>query len=781
MYELFIAEKPDAAKKLADKLAAIRGGKVTRSSGYYDVSPHSRVTYAFGHMLELMAPEDISPDYAKWRQDNLPIVPASWRLSVRKSRDTGKPDDGVAQQLGVIKKLVQDASCVWNVGDADTEGEAIVRNILLYCGYSKPHLRLWLGELTEDGIRKGLRDKRPSSEFDNIFAAQQARSRGDWLVGLNGTRAFTTSPANAGGGVLSTGRVQTPTLALVVARCRAIRSFVPQAYFSLAIVLEHAKGEFRAAWKPPAGTPVDDAGRIVDKAVIDAVVRKVQGKTGSVANFTSTKTQEHAPLAMSTADMQKLASTKLGFTAQQVLDGCDALYQLEWGSYPRTECQFLDEESHTNAARILAAIAHNCPALAPLVARADATLKHKAFNDKKIDAHAGLRPTVTKMPAAYDEAIQNEIDKRKGSRDAKDQALRAALETAKAIYPLYCLSFLALFFPPHEYEQLKAEFLIEGEAFSASGRVPLKEGWKEVAAQTERFLPKSEKADKADKASKGRGKASAGADDGADSADAAAQVLPPMARGDAVKATKAATQSKETKPPAYYTEATLIEDMESAAKFATSPAAKEALKKAGAGDEEGGSKGGIGTPATRASFIEVLKKRGFIEAQGRKIVSTPAGEAFVSMLPPLLTSLSLCVVFEQELRAIRKGEGKRDDFVQRQTDFTVALVDKARALATTAMGGVECPQCRKGSLRLRKRKSDNKPFWGCSNWTPADGGCRAAFDDDKGKPNLAPRGQATSPAAASPPAALQAPAPAPARAPARAPALATPAAPRSRA
>lgn len=667
--KLFVAEKPSVAKAIAAELCATP----SMQEGYLDCGA-ARVTWCFGHLLEMAKPDHYDARYSTWRAEDLPIIPEAWALL---------PKSTAKKQLAVIGRLLKQADEVVNAGDPDREGQLLVDEVLEHYHVEKPVRRFWVSAQDATSIQRGLAALKDNRTYRGLRNAALARGRADWLVGMNLSRAFTLRAQRGGaaqGTVLSVGRVQTPTLALVVQRDREIEAFTPMPYHELHVELEHPQGTFRARWQPREDQPgLDSNGRLLDPAIADAIADAVRGQGGVIAEYRQEKKSDDQPCAYTLTSLTLAASNKFGYTAEAVLQACQALYEKhKLASYPRTDCAFLPEAQHADAPRVLSALRRVNPALAALVDGADARIKSKTWNDGKVTAHHGIIPTM------------HEGD------------LGPLSETERNVYELIVRSYLAQFYPPHEYLSTSVKARVAGEAWGALGKTVTRSGWRDV-------YPPAEPAPSADN-------------------EHAGQVLPPMEQGDEVKCLGVERKDLKTKPPPRFTEGTLVVAMENIHRFVTDPEQRRILK-----DEDG-----IGTAATRPVIIGDLKRRGFLDPKGKQVISTELGRELIDILPADVKSPSLTAVFERQLREIAEGKGQVEEFVAQQERFVrgqVALANDGAATMASAAGQA-CPQCGQGSLRRFARRDESGYFWGCSRFKD---GCKAIYEDRRGRPVLEER------------------------------------------
>ena len=706
---LFIAEKPSVARVLAAELGSVRKG-----DGYLQCG-EDFVTWAFGHLLEMAMPENYDPSFARWKAEDLPILPKEWKV-------LPKNDEGAKKQLALMGRMLAKADEVINAGDPDREGQLLVDEILDSFGYAGPVKRFWVSSQDSVAIQRGLAALKENVEYKGFADAALARGRADWLIGMNLSRAFTLSARRSGAEktLLTVGRVQTPTLAMVVGRDRDIEAFVPVSYITISANFKHANGEFKARWKPPqvvAPVAVDGAvppegaapevpaepqdarqddespeatkvpeGRLTDPELAKKILADVKGKTGIVTACKTEEKNDPAPRPFSLGTLTFAASKRWGYGAEDVLKAAQNLYEAKLVSYPRTDCEFLPESQHADAPAVLAAMRQVFPAMAKLIDKADPSLKSRAWNDEKVTAHHGMIPTQHRGEAG-----------RMGEIEAN-------------LYQLISRTYLAQFYPAHKYLATAVAVEVEGHNFAANGRVEVDAGWQAIL-----------KPDEPDK------------DD-----DDAAQKLPAMQEKDPVTCTKADKKEKKTKPPPRFTEGTLVKAMETVHKFVDDNELKKLLK-----EEDG-----IGTPATRATIISELKRRGFLEAKKKTLVSTVLGRSLVDALPVEVRSPVLTALYEREFKAIQAGLSTVGEFLSRQTEFVKQQVEVANSRATEVAGaqmgdGPECPSCGKG--RLRRVEGSKGTFWSCSRWR-AEPPCKSTWEDKDGKPVFgAPEGSVECP------------------------------------
>lgn len=611
---LFIAEKPSVAKAIVAEL-----GCVTRGDGFITCKDGSVVTWCFGHLLEQAEPDAYLPDDVPrtkkgskvWRFEDLPIYPKNWKL-------LPKNDKGVKKQLATIGKLLKKASLVVHAGDPDREGQLLVDEVLEHFRYTGRVQRFWVSAQDSPSIRKGLTNLRDNETFDGMRLAALGRSRADWLLGMNLSRAYTLAQQAQGKKeLIAVGRVQTPTLALVAKRDAAIRHFKQVSYFIIKACLGGDK-PFTAVWEPgESQAGIDEQKRLTDRSIAAALQQRLAVVSqATVVSCSRTPKKIAQPKAFSLADIQLGASNQFGFSAEKTLNLCQSLYETHKAtSYPRTDCSFLPESQYADAKNVLAAIAKTMPPLAGLVAKCDCSIQSPTWNDKKITAHHGIIPT------------QQATD---GSKFSDDE---------RKIYRLIAERYLSNFLPAHEYLACSIELRIATERFSAKGRLVTKPGWKVVTSAADE-----------------------------DKADDEGQALPELKSGLQLPVSGIDCEEERTKPPAAFTEGTLIRAMENIHQAVNDPQSKKFLKE---GD-------GIGTPATRAAIITELKRKKYLEAKGKKIVATELGVHLLQVVPDVMKNPVLTALFERILREVETGKVPLDVFIEKQKQLVINELRRLR-------------------------------------------------------------------------------------------------------
>lgn len=640
---LYIAEKPSLAKAIAQGLGGGKQGEGCIICG------ENTVTWAFGHLLELYDPDEYDANLKRWDRDALPIIPAVWKV---------KPKSSSKKQLAIIGKMLKSAKSVVNAGDPDREGQLLIDEILEHFKFKGKVKRLWLASLDTASVAKALSAIKPNEGYAPMRDAARARSRADWLIGMNATRAMTLFGRSCGcTDTLSLGRVQTPTLSLVVERDSSIEYFKAQEYLVLQARVQHQEGDFTAALTPADGQAgLDPEKRLVDAAIAASIIESVAGKEGRISQCGREEKKQAPPLPHCLSSLQKMASAKYGMTAQGVLDAAQKLYDQGFTTYPRSDCRYLPDEQFADASCILA----------PCIDKVDCSLRSAAWNTAKITAHHAIIPT-----------------KQSPSSLSGDE---------QKIYDLVFQAYMQQFQKPLHYNALKIVVNIVDYAFTATGRHILDAGYTAYL--------KDEETEK-------------------DDSTEAGQTLPTVQQGDVVACSTVDMVAKKTKPSPRFTEGTLIDAMAHIDRYITDSAARATLKESA----------GIGTEATRANIIETLKKRGYIKADKKNLVSTDLGKQLIGMCPAVLKDPVTTALWEQQLENIVHGQNTLVSFMDAQTQALPAII---QAIFNNTAGGIapqySCPTCGKALVRKRGSKGF---FWGCADYPT----CKRAFPDAQGKPD----------------------------------------------
>ena len=401
---LYIAEKPSLGRAIATVLP----GPQRREDGFIRVGTGDVVSWCIGHLLEQAEPDAYDPAYKQWRLEHLPIIPEIWQL---------KPRSSSKKQLSVLRKLIRQADQIVHAGDPDREGQLLVDEVIAYLGVKetkRQHMqRCLISDLNPDAVRQALQSLKPNQEFVPLATSALARSRADWLYGINLTRAYTLQGQKVGyQGVLSVGRVQTPLLGLVVKRDQSIAEFVAKPFYEVFAQIQTPSGaQFKVKWQPSeACAPYqDEEGRVLVKALAENVVQRITDKPAHLVKLERKKKRQTPPLPYNLSTLQIDAAIRFRMNAKQVLDTCQGLYERhKLITYPRSDCRYLPQEHHKQGPALIAAIAHNDTSLKSAAKNANIRLKTKAWNDAKVGAHHAIIPTIRKVsPSNLSDAERN--------------------------------------------------------------------------------------------------------------------------------------------------------------------------------------------------------------------------------------------------------------------------------------------------------------------------------------------------------------------------------------
>lgn len=619
MKSLVLAEKPSVAKEIARVL-----GAGTKQKSWFE-GPKHVVTWALGHLVELAEPEDYDPTYKTWKLEDLPIVPAKMNLKV--IRETSHQYKAVAQ---LCKR--PDIGELIIATDAGREGELVARWIMELVHWSKPFKRLWISSQTDKAIREGFERLKPGREYDRLYASAVCRAEADWLIGLNVTRAL-TSKYNA---QLAAGRVQTPTLAMLMEREREIAEFRPVPYWTVSADF----GGFNGLWRK------DDRhdGRIYDEAEAEALALRAKGKPGKVEQVRTVERTEPQPLAYDLTELQRDANKRLGFSAKQTSNVLQRLYeQHKLVTYPRTDSRYLTSDmAPTFKSRLESVATGPYVALARALLRKPLNVTKRIVDDSKVSDHHAIIPT--------EQFVQ----------------LGALSPEERRLYDLIVRRFIALFYAPSRYDETSLAIRVGEDRFYAKGVVQKEAGWKDVYGGAQALLAGDDEDDEPEEEGAPGDEAKGSGRDRL----SPAQLLPELKTGQPVGVKGSRVGDHRTKPPARHTEATLLSRME---------------------------KHNLGTPATRADIIEKLLHTDTIERQQNRLVPTGKGKQLIELVAADLRSPDLTAKWEQELERIAKGKGDPRSFIADIRARTAALVAEVKANETEYkphnLTHTKCPEC----------------------------------------------------------------------------------------
>ena len=621
-----VAEKPSVGAYIANVLGAKQ-----RKDGYFEGNGY-QVTWTFGHLCALLDPQEYSDQWKAWSLSSLPMIPARFSIKV-------SGDEGVHKQFNVIKNLIAEADEVINCGDAGQEGELIQRWVYQQAGCKCPVKRLWVNSLTEEAIRDGFQQLKDQTEYQHLYEAGLMRAIGDWLLGMNATRAYTIRYAQGTGRnrqVLSVGRVQTPTLALVVKRQAEIENFKPRTYWEL-------KTTYRDTLFNAQIPVEEDEYAITSAEQGEALVDSIKDLPFVINSVEKKKGLEFAPKLYDLTSLQVDCNKKYAFSAEQTLQLIQSLYEKRVTTYPRVDTTYLSDDIYPKVPGILAGIKDFYPQVTPLLG-AKLPKSKKVFDNKKVTDHHAIIPT--------------------GQRPDNLTA------DEKKVYELVALHFIAVFYPECEVSNTTVLAKAGDIDFKVTGREVIKPGWRVVFANLTPTL------------SQGEGEDSQDSPDSLDSSGTQ-KSLPAFVKGESGVHIPQ-LKEKTTTPPKYYTEATLLRAMETAGKTVENDELREAMKE-----------NGIGRPSTRAAIIEKLYQRKYIVKQGKSLRATETGINLIHLIiSPLLKSAELTGLWEKKLREIERGEYTAQQFLDELKDMTSDVIRDVK----TNKAGMLCPVCRQGLI-----------------------------------------------------------------------------------
>ena len=629
-----IAEKPSVAADIAKVIGATHHHRVGRNAGYYEGNGY-QVTWTFGHLCELKNPEEYSPYWKAWALSALPMVPERFGIRLK---------EGVEEQFHVIEQLFAKAERIINCGDAGQEGELIQRWVMQKAGATCPVERLWISSMTEEAIREGFANLRPHQDYQGLYEAGLCRAIGDWLLGMNATRLYTLKYGDnnrrRGAQPLSIGRVQTPTLAMIVARQLDIQNFQPEPYWVLSTVYrdvtftarldaddDEEKAPQDAAEGKNNAKPLAKRG-FTNREEAEAALKTIEDTPFTVQKVTQKKGTEAPPRLFDLTGLQVECNKKFGYGAELTLQLIQQLYENKFTTYPRVDTTYLPTAMHERCNGILRGIrdyqlAPNLRVTDWLEPLRSAPLRKskKVFDDAKITDHHAIIPTGV-LPHGLTDVQRN-------------------------VYNLIVQRFIAVFYPDCRFATTTVDGEAAGIPFRASGKVIVEEGWRVL-------FPKNN--------AKESGAAPQEGNAGAQRSDDE-RTLPPFTKGETGPHSPTLTQ-KETTPPKPFTEATLLRAMETAGRNVDDEELREAMKE-----------NGIGRPSTRAAIIQTLYKRGYIRQQRKSLEATPTGVALIGLIQEeLLKSAELTGLWENKLRQIERRTYSAQQFVAELKQMVSELV-----------------------------------------------------------------------------------------------------------
>ncbi len=585
-----IAEKPSVARDIAHVI-----GANSSHEGYMEGNGY-QVTWTFGHLCELKMPEDYTPMWKRWTLGSLPMIPPRFGIRL-------KNDDGVKKQFGIIKRLMLAADGIINCGDAGQEGELIQRWVMQLAAPTCPVQRLWISSMTDEAIREGFANLKEQSAYQQLYMAGLSRAVGDWLLGINATRLYSIKYGQPGH-PLSIGRVQTPTLALIVNRQLEIENFKPEPYWVLSTVYRDTL--FTAT-----------KGRYTSKEEGEQAFKTIEGKPFTVTDVQKKKGTEAPPRLFDLTSLQVECNKKFGFSAETTLNLIQSLYERKIATYPRVDTQFLPDDVFPKCPQIMnglfkTSLAGQRPYADIVKTLGGKPLKKskKVFDSSKVTDHHAIIPTGV-PPTALSDMEQK-------------------------VFDLIARRFIATFYPDCKFSTTTVLGDVDGVGFKVSGKEILEPGWRVVFEKGTEISETPENSEAPENPEK----------------NTVERTLPTFEKGESGPHEPTLTE-KQTTPPKPYTEASLLRAMETAGKLVENEELRAAMKE-----------NGIGRPSTRAAIIETLFKRRYIRKERKNLIATPTGLELISLIhEDLLKSPELTGIWEKKLRDIEHGRYDAHQFI----------------------------------------------------------------------------------------------------------------------
>lgn len=648
-----IAEKPSVAADIAKIIGATHHHRVGRNAGYYEGNGY-QVTWTFGHLCELKNPEEYSPYWKAWSLAALPMVPERFGIRLK---------EGVEEQFHVIEQLFAKAERIINCGDAGQEGELIQRWVMQKAGATCPVERLWISSMTEEAIREGFARLRPQSDYQGLYEAGLCRAIGDWLLGMNATRLYTLKYGDnnrrRGAQPLSIGRVQTPTLAMIVERQHEIQNFQPEPYWVLSTIYrdvtftarleaddedDKPQNNDETEGKSSANKSLSKRG-FTNREEAEAALKAIEGTPFTVQKVTQKKGTEAPPRLFDLTSLQVECNKKYGYGADLTLQLIQQLYENKFTTYPRVDTTYLPDDMYDRCPAILKGIRdYHVGRTQPLTQWLE-PLRHaplrkskKVFDNAKITDHHAIIPTGV-LPQGLTDVQRN-------------------------VYDLIVQRFVAVFYPDCRFATTTVDGEAAGIPFRASGKVIVDEGWRVLFPKANAAREGgANAASSSSSAAAGEGGATPQAGNAGAQRSDDERTLPPFQKGETGPHTPTLTQ-KETTPPKPFTEATLLRAMETAGRNVDDEELREAMKE-----------NGIGRPSTRAAIIQTLYKRGYIRLQRKSLEATPTGVALIGLIQEeLLKSAELTGIWENKLRQIEHHTYSAQQFMAELKQMVSELV-----------------------------------------------------------------------------------------------------------
>lgn len=640
--KLYIAEKPSLGRAIAAALPKPHKNHKT----HIEVANGDVVSWCVGHILEQADPEHYDERFKKWSMETLPMLPQQWKLN---------PIARTRTQLTALRKLVKQADILIHAGDPDREGQLLVDEVIDYFNVpptKKAQVkRLLISDLNLPAVKRSLNTLKNNQDFMPLSISALARSRADWLYGLNLTRAYTLQGQKQGyNSVLSVGRVQTPLLGLVVRREHEIANFVSKPFYQVLAHLCLDKNQvnedeiFKAKWQPSEACQqyCDKEGRVLVKALAENVVARINNQPAIVEDISIEQKQQKQPLAFNLSSLQISAAKQFSMNAKLVLDVCQALYEKhKLITYPRSDCRYLPTEQLKQAPAIVEMLSTTDLPCNEQAKNADITIRSNVWNDKKITAHHAIIPT---------------------EKSPKNINLNSF---EKHIYLLITRQYLAQFYDVYKYQQTKLAVKISGGLFTTNANVEQQRGWKVL-------FPSHEKSPTQER-----------------------NWLPALSKGQQLFCVQGELVEKHTSPPESFTDATLLAAMTGIARFVNDENIRKVLR-----DTDG-----LGTDATRAGIIDLLFKRNFLQRQGKKIIATDIGVALINALPVKATLPDMTAQWESMLTAIAEKNASYVSFMNPLISTITEMIFEANQQPFLGLPKVDFKP--KRGRRIKKKTAKN--------------------------------------------------------------------------
>lgn len=642
---LVIAEKPSVARDIARVLKCNKKGDGCLIGDEYIVS------WAVGHLVCLADPEDYNKELKKWSSNTLPIIPENIKLKAIKQTQS---------QLKILKELVKndEIKSLICATDSGREGELIFRYIYNILKCKKPFKRLWISSMTDTAIKEGFKNLKEGTEYDNLYLSAKCRSEADWLVGINATRAYTISYNT----LLSIGRVQTPTLSIIVERQKEIDNFDAKPYHEIKAYYEG----FWGIWF----NKDDKVTKIFDEDNAKQILEKIKDKDGKVINIEDEEKKQPAPLLYDLTELQRDCNKKFGYSAKKTLSIVQSLYETrKMVTYPRTDSRYLSDDmipKISSTLKKLSFVQEYKKFAEIIIGLEKLPISKRIIDNSKVTDHHAIIPTESNF----------KID----SLNPEE----------KNVFNLIAIRFMSVFYPNYIYSIKKVTVDIENEFFLSKGTTIIQKGWAELYSELDKSKEKKNKTEE----------------------NQDEQTLPPVTVGDNLKVINTEILNKKTQPPKHYTEASLLSAMENAGRFVEDEAIKEQMKDSG-----------LGTPATRAAIIERLISVNYIERKGKALIPTEKGIKLIEIAPTELKSPQTTGKWERGLSQISKGNMSEQRFMDSIKRYVHFLVKDSRNIKKDVVFKAEnnnfkpkskpignCPICNEGAIY-----ENSKSFY-CSKW-----------------------------------------------------------------